>query len=354
MCSRLISLQSRDCRTADVVECGREEAGTDVESMPFVSIVMPALNEERYISQAIASIIPKSGSLLYELLVVDGGSTDDTRKIVEGIAASNPRIRILGNTKRIQSAAVNIAARLADPRSNYLVRADCHLRYPEGFVERCIGELSSKNVASVVVPMRTEGTTCMQRAIAAAQNSRMGNGGSAHRIQGQSGFVDHGHHAAFDRKTFLELGGYDEEFTHNEDAEFDKRLVGSGKRIYLDSHATVTYYPRASLGSLARQYFRHGAGRASTLLKHRTIPKMRQILPVAVLLGCAGSLALSFFHPLFLAFPFAYGASCILWGIGLAMRRREACLALSGIAAIVMHMSWGCGFLKSLLKTPQR
>jgi succinoglycan biosynthesis protein ExoA len=320
------------------------------DTIPLVSIVMPALNEERYISAAIASIIPKTDEVRYELLVVDGGSTDDTPRIVEAFAAENPRIKLIANAKRIQAAAVNIAARAADPRSRYFVRADCHLRYPEGFVERCIAALRAKQVASVVVPMQTEGTTCFQKAVAVAQNSRLGNGGSAHRLPGWSGFVDHGHHAAFDRQIFLDLGGYDETFTHNEDAEFDRRLIRAGERIYLDGQAAVTYYPRSRLGPLARQYFSYGWGRASTLLKHRVLPKVRHVLPVLALAGCIASAGLAILHPGFLAFPVAYVVACVAWGCYLAVQQRELCAALSGPAAIVMHMSWGVGFLARLIR----
>ncbi len=65
----------------------------------------------------------------------------------------------------------------------------------------------------MVVPLRTIGVTPLQRAIAAAQNSRLGNGGSAHRLGGISGYVSHGHHAIFDRREFLRVGGYDESFS---------------------------------------------------------------------------------------------------------------------------------------------
>ena len=319
-----------------------------VEAGQFVSIVMPALNEERYIEAAITSIIPESDDLHYELLVLDGGSTDRTRAIVAELAATNPRIRLIPNEKRLQSAAVNMGARLADPRARYLVRADCHLRYPERFVEGCVSVLSGKQVASVVVPMRTEGTSCMQRAIAAAQNSRLGNGGSAHRLEGWSGFVDHGHHAAFDRRAFLDLGGYDESFSHNEDAEFDTRLLGSGRRIYMNGDIPVTYFPRADLVSLARQYFSHGRGRASTLVKHRKLPRVRQALPVAVVLATALSAGLAIFQPGFLLLPLLYAVVCLLWGASLAIREKDSCLAFSGVAAIVMHLSWGTGFLARL------
>src|SRR5262245_48947790 len=186
---------------------------------------MPALNEAGYVSRAIASVLPRSDEIGCEVLIVDGGSEDGTCGIVQRIAASDPRIRLLRNAQRIQAAGVNLGARHADPRARFLVRADCHAEYPQGFVERCVQTLVSTQVAAVVVPMRTVGSSCLQKAIAAAQNSKLGNGGAAHRLPGRSGFVDHGHHAAFDLRTFLELGGYDETFTHNEDAELDRRMV---------------------------------------------------------------------------------------------------------------------------------
>jgi succinoglycan biosynthesis protein ExoA len=102
--------------------------------------------------------------------------------------------------------------------------------------------------------------------------------------------------------------------------------------------------------SLARQYFKHGSGRAGTLLKHRSVPGMRQTLPVAALLACVLSLLLAIVHPGFLAVPAGYAGACTAWGLALAVRQRAACLMLSGPAAITMHMSWAVGFLHRLLR----
>ncbi len=318
-------------------------------SLPFVSIVMPALNEERYISAAIASIIPSDGTLDYELLVMDGGSTDRTQQIVDEISASNPRVKLVRNPRRTQSAAMNIAAEVCDPRANVLIRADCHALYPPQFVENCVASLLAANCASVVVSMRAVGLSPLQRAIAAAQNSRLGNGGSRHRGASLSGYVDHGHHAAFDMSMFRSLGGYDETAPYNEDAEFDARLARAGGRIYLDGRLTIDYYPRTSLSSLAMQYYRHGWGRANTLLKHAMRPKIRQILPVLVLLACAASILMwPIAGAAALLLPAAYVAACLLSGLALAIGERRADLALSGAAAMTMHMSWALGFLRRI------
>jgi succinoglycan biosynthesis protein ExoA len=318
------------------------------DQKPFVSIIMPALNEEHYIEAAIRSVLPRAEAIDYELLVMDGGSTDRTEAIVSALSAENHRIKLIRNPRRIQSAAMNIAARDADPRANYLLRADCHADYPDGFAERTVAALRETGAASVVVTMHSQGKSCMQKAIAAASNSRLGNGGSAHRRSGASGYVEHGHHAAFDRETYLVLGGYDESFRHNEDAEYDQRVIRSGKRIYLLGDLAIRYFPRAGLRSLARQYRNYGWGRANTLLKHRARPRLRQLLPVVILLGNAAAVGLSLFEPLFLAVPILYAALCCGWGLMLAVKAGDACLALSGPAAVVMHMSWAFGFLSRL------
>jgi succinoglycan biosynthesis protein ExoA len=321
---------------------------SDVRYEHFVSIIMPSLNEERYVADAIRSVLPPTDALDCELLVVDGGSIDHTCAIVTELAERDPRIRLLSNAKKIQASGVNLAARQASPRARWIVRADCHAEYPAGFVARCVQTLATIDTESVVVPMVARGFTCWQKAVAAAQNSRLGNGGAAHRMSGQSGFVEHGHHAGFDRATFLELGGYDEAFSHNEDAELDHRLTCAGKRIYLDAGAELTYFPRTRASALARQYFNFGRGRASTLLKHGTIPRTRQLAPALALIACVGSLAGAVLTPVSLAGVASYVAMCVGWGMALAWRERSACVLLSGFAAMIMHMSWGAGFLARL------
>jgi succinoglycan biosynthesis protein ExoA len=313
---------------------------------PSVAIIVPALNEENYIREAIASLIPEGDDVDYELIVLDGGSTDRTASIIRDMATLNPRIRLEPNPGRYQSAAVNRGSRIAKSEAGIIVRADSHAEYPPGFVADLARELRERNVASVVVPMRTRGKSFLQRGIAAAQNSRLGNGGAAHRTANSSRYVDHGHHAAFDRKAFLAVGGYDESFTHNEDAELDIRLRNSGAKIWLCSELAIGYFPRDSLGALARQYFNHGSGRARTMIKHRRRPKVRQVLP----LGALGVNMLSLVSGLGLGWPFflpclAYVGACLTGGLILAVSEHDPAGCAAGPAAIVMHQSWAAGFL---------
>lgn len=315
---------------------------------PLITIAMPALNEEDHIRTAVMSILTDTNAFDYEILVLDGGSEDRTVDVVRDLAAQIPNIRLIKNPRRVQASALNIAANEAAPGTKYLIRADCHSKYPPRFVERVVEQLQRIGASSVVVPMNTQGTTCMQRAIAATQNSMLGNGGSKHRHVARSGFVDHGHHAGFLLEDFKAVGGYDESFTHNEDAELDVRLNKIGRGIYLDADLEIDYFPRSSLTSLARQYWSYGAGRARNFIKHGTAPKLRQIAPLLALAGVTLGLLAAPIDPVTLIVPISYVAACLLSSAFLAVKNKEPCQALSGVAAMVMHMSWALGYAVTL------
>lgn len=314
----------------------------------FVTIVVPTLNEERYIEACLRSLIDSVRDIRCEILVVDGGSSDRTVELATMMPPGPVAISVLHNPKRLQSAALNLAAALASPEATVLVRADAHARYPTDFIRTCVEALIDHDATSVVVPMLTEGHAGMQRAVAAVQNSRLGNGGAVHRIGGSSRFVDHGHHAAFDRVFFRRIGGYDETFSHNEDAEFDLRAARAGGRIWICSEATVAYYPRDTLDGVAKQYARHGRGRAKTLLLHRLWPKFRQVAPLGILAGCLGGALLAPFDSITLAVPLGYVGVCQGWGIAASVRRRDPWLLAMGAAAMAMHFGWAFGFLSEL------
>jgi succinoglycan biosynthesis protein ExoA len=195
--------------------------------------------------------------------------------------------------------------------------------------------------------------------VAAAQNSVLGTGGSPHRHVGEGRFVDHGHHALFRLDPFLAAGGYDEGFSHNEDAELDQRLLQAGGRIWLEPDQAITYFPRRAPLPLFRQYMGYGSGRARTLMRHRTPIKLRQAAPLAIapaiLLALLGVLSLPFSSTgLLLALPAAVWAIlCIVIGALLAVRARSACALASGPAAMIMHAAWSTGFWKARLMRSQ-
>lgn len=319
------------------------------EPVRQVLVVVPTLNEVRGI-EAVVDTLSASwpDALDVTLVVADGGSTDGTVQLVQRMQQTRPWLRLLHNPQRIQSAAVNLAVKTFGQGAQVLVRCDAHAVYPPDFVQRLLQSLAQSGADAVVVPMDSVGDSCVQRAVAWVSDTAVGSGGSAHRGGRRSGDVDHGHHAAFRMASFQRAGGYDESFTHNEDAELDCRQRRLGSRIYLDADIRLQYHPRASLAALARQYFAYGRGRSRTVRKHPGSMRLRQLaLPVHLLLLLL-TLLLGMAWPVALAWPALYLTVLALTSLAIGWRRRSLCGLLAGPAALVMHLAWAGGFLHGL------
>jgi len=318
------------------------------QALPSSLIVIPCLNEAAHISALLGQLCPAAARLGARIVVADGGSTDGTLAIVEQIAAKDPRVILMHNKRRIQSAAINLAVGTYGEGAQYLIRIDAHGGYPDDYCDRLLEEALATSADSVVVSMLTSGSGAVQKSVAAAQNSKLGTGGSKHRHLSAGEWVDHGHHALMRISAFGAVGGYDETFSHNEDAELDYRLRQAGYRIWMSGKTQMVYYPRASLKGLYFQYLGYGRGRAKNVLKHRVIPKVRQMVPLAVL-PVVLLAAFSFVHWI-AAMPLLIWASvCLGYGLATAIRQRNADIALTGVSAMVMHFGWSVGFWLQLL-----
>ncbi|BCH23915.1 glycosyltransferase family 2 protein [Mesorhizobium sp. L-8-3] len=332
------------------------EMGTAEEDTPEILIVVPCLNEAAHIGGLLGQFTPATERIGAKIVVADGGSTDGTQRIVEEKAAQDARVVLLANPKRIQSAAVNLAVERHGEGCDYLIRIDAHGAYPDDYCDRLVEEAVRTGADSVVVAMATKGFGFFQRAVAAAQNSRLGNGGSPHRHGASDGaWTDHGHHALMRVAAFRSVGGYDETFTHNEDAELDYRLRQAGFRIWLTGKTIMTYYPRASVSGLFRQYVGYGRGRARNMLKHGMVPKVRQMLPLMVFPVVAGT-SLAFLHWSAIVPASLWALICLGYGALMAIAQRNPDGMLAGFSAMVMHLAWSLGFWQQLLSSrkPER
>jgi succinoglycan biosynthesis protein ExoA len=254
------------------------------EGTPTVPIlvVVPCLNEGHYIEGLITKLLREAVRLNIRIVVADGGSTDGTRAIAHRLAERDDRIILLDNRKRIQSAGVNSAIKGYGDKAKFLIRLDAHVDYPDRYCQRLLAVQAQTGADAVVVNMHATGRTCFQRAAAAAQNCFLGNGGSPHRNRSEGRWVEHGHHALISIPAFKAVCGYDEAFSHNEDADLDVRLIRDGYRIFLSGEAPIIYYPRESATTLFRQYFNFGCGRACNIIKNHCRPAIRQMLPLAI------------------------------------------------------------------------
>ncbi len=306
-------------------------------------IVIPCLNEEKHIEPLIGKLGQALDDLDARIVVADGGSTDRTREIVRDIAERDSRVLPLDNPKRLQSAAINLAMETFGDDCEYFIRIDAHGDYPADYCQTLVEEAGATGADSVVVAMRTMGFSAFQKATAVAQNSKLGNGGSKHREGAKGHWAEHGHHALMRVAAFRAVGGYDETFSHNEDAELDYRLHKAGYRIWLTDKTAMTYYPRSSIPTLFKQYLGYGRGRARNILKHRSMPSLRQMLPLAVVPIFIGAF-LAILNWIAVIPVGLWAVACIAYGFWIALGEKNPYGPLAAISAMVMHFAWSMGF----------
>ena len=327
-----------------------EDRGGDPEPIrPLVTIAMPCFNEEHYIEACVASVQAQDYPAdRIEILVADGRSTDRTREVLADLAAADARIRLIDNPERLQAAGMNRI--IAEARGDLIVRMDVHCEYAPSYVRSCVEVMQRTGADNVGGAQRARARSRFQKALCAALDSPLGVGGAAYRSPDKEGYVDTVFLGAFRRAVFEQVGIYDPCAITNEDAELNQRLLASGGRIYLSPDIEVYYYPRDSFRALARQYFKYGQGRARTLLKHRTLPTVRPLVPFLLVVGGGILLVTSPVQPLTPAAFAVYAAVCALEAVRVGRKAGWSAVPIVWGIFPTLHVAHGLGFARGLLR----
>jgi succinoglycan biosynthesis protein ExoA len=318
--------------------------------LPFVSIIVPVYNEAAYIKQCLESILrneyPRDR---FEILVIDGGSTDGTHEIIEQMAKQYPQIIILKNYKRIQSVAMNIGIR--NSRGEIIIRMDAHTLYAPDYIRRCVELLETTDAANVGGVLRAVGTNYISKIIAVAVTTPFGIGNAYYRYAEKEMWVDTLFPGAWRKSTLEELGGFNEEWAVNEDYELNYRLRKAGGKILLSPKIKCWYYVRPSLKALTRQYFRYGFWRAKTVVTYPDSLRWRQLAPPGLVISLLLSLGiLPVKWMLGIIAPALYLAANLLASTWTASRKGWKYLPLLPFVFATIHLSWGIGFLVGLFR----
>lgn len=322
------------------------------ESRPFVSVIVPIRNEERHIERCLGALAAQDYPRdRFEVIVVDGDSTDRTRPLVERfIAESTLHIALLSNPARRTAAGMNAGIRAA--RGEIVIRVDGHCVVAPDFITESVAALQWSGADCVGGPITSVGEGVWGRAIAAAMSSRFGVGGAAFRVSAREQWTDTVAFGAYRRSLFETLGGFREDIDGGEDDEFNYRLLSAGGRILLTPSIRSRYVVRSNLPALARQYFRYGRAKAAVLAAHPEQTRPRQLAPPAFVgaLVATAALALRGARRPLAALLGAYGAASL--GATAWEARRcgfPSALALPAVFA-TLHVSYGVGFFVGLAR----
>ncbi|WP_230180719.1 glycosyltransferase family 2 protein [Aquabacterium sp. CECT 9606] len=251
--------------------------------MRIVSVIVPCRHErdhiEAFCRSVAAQVLPEGWAL--EVLIADGQSEDGTRERLAAWCLGDPRFVMLDNPGRIVSCGLNRCIERA--RGEFIVRLDVHTVYAPDYIAQCLATWQATGADNVGGPWRAEGAAgpqgTVQRAIAAAFQSRWVAGGALSRDLAYEGEVDTVYLGSWPRQTFERFGAFDETLVRNQDDEHNLRIHKGGGRIWQSARIRSTYFPRASVADVFRQYRQYGYWKPFVMKKHGRAAALRHLIP---------------------------------------------------------------------------
>jgi succinoglycan biosynthesis protein ExoA len=325
------------------------------DSSPFVSIVIPVRNEGRTIDDCLSAMIRQTmSSDRFEILVIDGQSTDDTADKIRAWSSTDPRIRLLENPNRTAPAALNLGIRAA--RGEVIARMDGHAVAPPDYLERCLADLQATGCWCAGGSMVRVGTTSVSRAIAAATMSPFGVGDAVHNYAQEPRWVETVFLGMWPRWVFLRVGLFDEELVRNQDDELSFRIREAGGGIWMNPAVAIRYEPRPSLSKLFSQYRQYAMWKVRVFQMHPRALRPRHLIPAAWVGSIAGGLIVA---PLTVLGPVAALAStaayaAVMLTASYRIDAKGTTRPLVMTALVTLHLAYGIGFWLGLVRFAPR
>jgi cellulose synthase/poly-beta-1,6-N-acetylglucosamine synthase-like glycosyltransferase/peptidoglycan/xylan/chitin deacetylase (PgdA/CDA1 family) len=232
-----------------------------------VTVAIAAYNEEDVIERTVRSVLRSTGVDL-EVLVVDDGSKDSTRDILEQLRRSDPRVRVFHIPNGGKGNALNLAFR----KSSYerIVTFDADTVVPPDTVARLVRHFRQRRVAGVAGLVKVGNVRGVLTAWQSLEYiSSIGVERTAQSVLGTITVVP-GACAAWRRSRVRAVGGFTTD-TLAEDCDLTLKLQRAGCRIIQDNTALAFTEAPQGLRPLLKQRFRWSFGNLQALWKHRTM-----------------------------------------------------------------------------------
>jgi succinoglycan biosynthesis protein ExoA len=318
-------------------------------SAPFVSVVIPVRNEAAFISDLIEALLMQDYPRdRMEVIVADGLSTDGTREILGELQARDARLVVLDNPGRIVPTGLNLA--IWRSRGEVIVRVDGHALIAPDFIAQNVALLNEHPEAwSVGGPIRHAATGTFGKAVAIAMSHPLGVGNALHRYPDYEGYTEGAQFPAIRRWVFDRIGPFDERLVRNQDDEFNYRIHRAGGKIYVSPRVRYSYFVRARIDQLFKQYFQYGFWRIPVMEKHGRPTTLRQLVPTLFHMACVILVGAGLWWraPLLaLMLPGSYTIALLMAGAGTLRRNEGTVSACVPIAIATMHAgyAWGLAY----------
>lgn len=319
--------------------------------MSSISIIIPCLNEEKYIATALDSVINSDfDKSKMEVFVIDGMSLDQTQEIVKEYAQRYSYIYLLENPDRVVPKAMNIGIEKA--LGEYIIRLDAHSKFPKDYFSKLLKysqELDADNVGAVVTT-EVKNKNKKSNSICSVLSHSLGVGNSDFRVGvDYVKQVDTVPFGFYHKSVFEKYGLYDERLIRNQDIELNKRIINGGGKVYLIPEVQAIYFARENFKKLAKNNYSNGYWNILTAYYTKTFSSLsiRHFIPLIFLLSLILPLMSSLFVPELIWISVLSLVSYLALVIITSFNLREPTNSLRYLiqSFVTLHLSYGFGSL---------
>ncbi len=326
----------------------------------LVTAMIVVRNEEKYIKTSFESLLHQDFQEdKYEILIIDGESTDNTMKIVNSIIEEyngKTPIRLFKNEKRVLAAGWNLG--IKEARGKYVVRIDAHAKASKDFLKKNLETIKTlpEDVACVGGKLTSISFDEGDKTIGKVLSSPFGIGNSKFRYSDKAQYTDTVAFGMYKKNVFEIVGEFDEELERNQDNNMHNRIRKAGYKFYFNPEIKSNYYVRNSLKKMLKQGFLNGKWNIIVFRQDKNSLSIRHIIP---LIFVCSIIVLSLLSLINIVFAYVLACELILYfilGLIFATKKTKNIIEILKMQVyfLLLHLSYGTGSLISIFHRRKR
>lgn len=314
----------------------------------FISVIVPAHNAEKTIANCVRALkeqtIPDS---LYEIIVVDDGSSDGTARIAEAEGAT-----VIRRERGWPSAARNTGISCAHGELICFTDADC---VPASdWLHEISRPFMDREIAGCKGTYRSNQSELVARFVQLEYEDKYDLLAKQEYID----FIDT-YSAAYKREILLANDGFDERFPYLEDQELSFRLAARGYRMVFQPQATVYHLHSSTVADYFQKKYRIGFWKAQVVRRFPErgfkdshtpqVMKVQMALMASIYLALASALVSRWALPIMLILFVFFVATTLPFLRKFWIRDRAVALAapvMMAIRATALGIGYAWGVLR--------
>ncbi len=314
-----------------------------------ISIIIPTLNEEKYIASCLDSILGADHAPeKMEIFVVDGMSRDDTRDIVQEYHDKFPFIKLIENQKRHTPIGMNLGIEASSGEFVFILSA--HAAYEADYFIKLVENIQNLDADCVggVLLTDVKNANTKSSSIKEVLMHKFGVGNALFRTGCMEVTkVDTVAFGCYRKSAFEKYGLFDEKLIRNQDIELNKRIINAGGKIYLIPEVQCTYFARETFTSLAKNQYQNGFWNILTAYYTKTLSSLslRHFVPLLFVLSLLFPLLLSLVFPkmLWIAFISLVSYLSLVIIISIKLKNSSNSIIYLILSFLTLHLSYGLG-----------